>query len=61
MNVCISPNMISYVICLPSEIALTNIVKARIKMIKDARPNKIISLRTICCPTMAARVATRTR
>lgn len=45
----------------PSEIALTNIVKARMKMISDALPNNIISLLTICCPTKAAIVATATK
>ena len=42
----------------PSEIALTNIVKARMKMIRDALPNKMTNFLTICCPTRAATVAT---
>lgn len=46
---------------LPSEIALTNIVKARMKMINDALPNKMISLLTMCWPMKAATVATATK
>lgn len=42
----------------PSDIALTNIVEARMKMIRDALPNTIISLLTICWPISAAIVAT---
>jgi hypothetical protein len=42
----------------PSEIALINIVKAIIKMIIDALPNKMINFLTTCCPTKAAIVAT---
>lgn len=45
----------------PNETALTNIVEARIKMIRDALPNKMISFLTMCCPTKAAIVATRTK
>lgn len=47
--------------CLPSEIALTKIVKARMKMIKDALPNIVISFLTACCPVNAAKVATATK
>lgn len=47
--------------CLPSEIALIKIVKARMKMIRDALPNMLISLLTACCPTKAATVATETK
>lgn len=46
---------------LPKDIALTNIVKAKMKMISDALPSKIISFLTICCPTKAATVATATK
>lgn len=47
--------------CLPSEIALIKIVKARMKMIRDALPNMLISLLTTCCPIKAAIVATKTK
>ena len=43
----------------PNETALTNIVEARMKIIRDALPNRIISFLTMCCPTKAAIVATR--
>jgi len=43
---------------LPSETALTKIVKARMKIIRDALPIMVISLLTTCCPTNAATVAT---
>ncbi len=33
-------------------------MKARIKMISDALPNKMINFLTICCPMKAANVAT---
>ena len=42
----------------PKEIALTNIVKARMKMIRDALPHMIMIFLTMCCPTKAAMVAT---
>lgn len=42
----------------PSEIALTKIVNARMKMINDALPNTVINLLTACCPIKAATVAT---
>nr|GMC46641.1 Os08g0389733 [Ipomoea batatas]GMC77883.1 Os08g0389733 [Ipomoea batatas]GME09563.1 Os08g0389733 [Ipomoea batatas] len=42
----------------PSEIALTKIVNARMKMINDALPNTAINLLTTCCPIKAAIVAT---
>lgn len=45
----------------PREIALTKIVKARMKMISDALPSIIIILLTTCCPTKAATVATATK
>lgn len=44
--------------CSPSEIALTNIVEAKMKMIKDALPSTIINFLTTCCPIKAATVAT---
>lgn len=43
---------------IPTNIALTNIVDARMKMIRDALPNILISFLTTCCPTTAAIVAT---
>lgn len=46
---------------LPSVIALTKMVEARIKMIRDALPNRRISFLTTCCPTKAAIVATRVK
>lgn len=45
----------------PSEIALTKIVKASMKMISDALPSITIILLTTCCPTKAATVATATK
>lgn len=45
----------------PSEIALTNMVKARMKMMSDALPNIMINLLTMCCPIKAANVATATK
>lgn len=36
-------------------------VKARMKMISDALPNKLISFRTTNCPTKAETVATATK
>lgn len=45
----------------PSEIALTKIVEARMKMISDALPRIIIILLTTCCPMKAATVATATK
>lgn len=45
----------------PNEIALTKMVKARMKMIRDALPNIMISFLTTCCPTKAAIVATITK
>lgn len=46
---------------IPSDIALTKIVKARMKIIKDARPRMAIILLTTCCPVKAAIVATATK
>lgn len=43
---------------IPSDNALTKIVKDRVKMIIDALPNMLISFLTTCCPTKAAIVAT---
>lgn len=43
---------------IPSDIALTKIVKARMKIIKDARPRMAIILLTTCWPVKAATVAT---
>lgn len=48
-------------IYIPSEIALTKIVEARMKMISDALPSIIIILLTTCCPIKAATVATATK
>lgn len=45
----------------PREIALTNIVKARMNMIREALPSRMIIFLTICCPTTAAIVATITK
>ena len=42
----------------PREIALTNIVKDKMKIIKDALPIKLISFLITCCPTNAAMAAT---
>jgi hypothetical protein len=36
-------------------------VDARMKMIRDALPNTMINLLTICCPMKAANVATATK
>jgi len=44
--------------CSPNETALANIVEARIKIIRDALPNTMISFLTMCCPTKAAITAT---
>lgn len=44
--------------CLPSEIALTRIMKAKMKMISDALLSRLIIFLTTCCPTSAATVAT---
>jgi hypothetical protein len=46
---------------LPREIALTNIMKANMKMMSDARPNQLISFLTTCWPIMAAKNATTTK
>lgn len=46
---------------LPSEIALTKIVKARMKMMRDALPSIMINFLTTCCPIKAATVATATK
>jgi hypothetical protein len=43
---------------IPSDIALTKIVAARMKIIKDALPIIAITFVTTCCPTRAAMVAT---
>lgn len=53
--------MLSNPCSLPSETALTKIVKAKMKMIRDALPIMMISFLTICCPTHAAIVATTTK
>lgn len=45
----------------PREIALTKIVKASMKMMIDARPNRMINFLTMCCPVRAAMVATMTK
>lgn len=45
----------------PSDIALTKIMDARMKMMRDARPRAAINLLTTCCPTKAESVATATR
>jgi hypothetical protein len=38
--------------------ALTKIIDAKMKMMRDARPNQAISFLTQCCPVMAATNAT---
>jgi hypothetical protein len=43
---------------IPNESALTNAVKARMKMIKDALPNALITFPPTCCPMIAEIVAT---
>lgn len=43
----------------PNEIALMNMVDAKIKMIRDALPSIVMILLTTCCPTNAAIVATK--
>jgi len=43
---------------LPNDIALTKIVRAKMKIITDALPTMLIILRTTCCPTKAAILAT---
>ena len=45
----------------PSETALTKIVKAKMKIMRDALPKTSISFLTTCCPTKAAIVATATK
>lgn len=47
--------------CLPNETALTKIVKAKMKIIRDALPIQIINLFTTCWPIMAAIAATITK
>jgi hypothetical protein len=42
----------------PREIALTKIMKANMKMMRDARPNQLINLLTTCWPMIAAMNAT---
>ncbi|BAH94283.1 Os08g0389733 [Oryza sativa Japonica Group] len=42
----------------PSEIALMKIMKDRMKIMSDARPNQLISFLTMCCPIIAAKKAT---
>lgn len=46
---------------LPNEIALINMMDARMNMIRDVRPRKIINLLTKCCPAEAAIVTTTTK
>lgn len=46
---------------IPSETALTKIVKAKMKMINDALPSRLTIFLTTCCPTNAANVATTTK
>ena len=48
-------------ILIPKLIALTKMVKARMKMISDARPNSTINLLTMCWPVKAATVARKTK
>jgi len=47
-----------YATYVPNNIALANIIKARVKMIRDALPNILISFPATCCPTTAEMVAT---
>jgi len=44
-----------------SQIALTKIVKDRMKMMSDALPSKLISFLATDCPKKAATVATATK
>lgn len=46
---------------LPSEIALTKIVKDNMNIIKDALPRKSIIFLTTCCPVRAATMDTATK
>lgn len=48
-------------IYVPSEIALTKIVNAKMKIIREALPMMAINLLTRTCPAKAANVATATR
>lgn len=43
---------------IPNDIALTKIVRARMKIIIDALPKIMTTFLTTCCPTTAERVAT---
>jgi len=45
----------------PNETALINIVEARMKIIRDALPKRMIIFLTMCCPTTAAMTATRVK
>lgn len=46
---------------IPSVIALTKMVKAKMKMINDALPSILTIFLTTCNPTTAAKVATTTK
>lgn len=46
---------------LPNEMALTKIVEARMKIMRDALPSMLISFLTACWPIKAATVATATK
>lgn len=60
-NPCSQSTIISTMPTPPSDIALTKTVKDRMKMIREALPNKLIIFLTTCCPTNAATVATPTK
>ena len=45
-------------VCVPRVRALTKIMDAKMKMMRDARPSQAISFLTKCCPVMAATNAT---